>query len=413
MRIVLASSVALGVLLSCARDNPAYGVSAGGDADAASGHSGSGSGTHGGTDATSLTTSAATGPTLTTADTSGMPSDAGIDALCWSTRLTVDASFVGRGGALDDVPVLVRTSKLGPDEGQDDLRFYQGDLLLAHELEADGSIAWVRLPTLPGDEDTQFRAVNGASCDPPQALPPEQVWSANYVAVFHFDDGSGSPPIFVDSVRGIELVADPDTDVSPSPGMVGAYASKSGNDPLIASDSALNLSGPTPLSTLAWVRLDPQAAGVLPWSGDNARHREVLAKLPGYRLNVVRGEVTRNSALQPRPFFNISEVIPSIMQDNAFGDEAVSADQWTLLAGTYDTVSVRLFVDGTVAATTQSTLAPGANDEGVLRIGRWLHGGLDEIRISAEARTAEWIAVQYASMTDALIVYGRPEAVSP
>lgn len=59
---------------------------------------------------------------------------------------------------------------------------------------------------------------------------------------------------------------------------------------------------------------------------------------------------------------------------------------------------------------------------GVARIGRaalptgssasWV-GALDEVRVSDVARSADWIAAEYASMAGGLVQLGPPEPVEP
>jgi hypothetical protein len=67
-----------------------------------------------------------------------------------------------------------------------------------------------------------------------------------------------------------------------------------------------------------------------------------------------------------------------------------------------------------VPGTTQTDVAPQRLAT-TLTIGRrgnadsFVDGVLDELRLSAQPRSADWIAGQYASMTDTLITYGAPQ----
>lgn len=126
--------------------------------------------------------------------------------------------------------------------------------------------------------------------------------------------------------------------------------------------------------------------GVLPLEDGNARHHELIAKLHGYRLNAVRGQTATPVALKPRPFFNLSELVPSELQDNLLGPDRVEPDQWTMLTETYDGEVVRLFHNGDLFGPQNTECTPGSNG-GAIRVWRWLHGGIDEIRISNVARS--------------------------
>lgn len=406
----------MSALLSCTAQNAAYSGSDG------TGMPGVTSASTTSSD-TSIST-ATTGPTSpqTTDDSHGPTSpedettasgliDAGEETRCWLTPILIE-DLLPAGSTLSNVPVRVTTSRLGPTFNAENLRFYQDGVLLPHELEEPGRIAWVRLREITGGADLELEAITGPDCrDVPDALQASEVWSAGYIAVFHFDDGAGVPLVFTDSVDGIALVADNNTDVAESSAFLGSYAQKSGNGALIASDGELDISGPQPLSILGWVRLEEEQAGVLPWDEDleQARHRELLGKLPGYRLSAVRGQVSLLSELQPRPFFNLSQAIPGPLQDNIFGTAPIQQDEWTMLAGTYTGTDASLYVNGELASTLATEFIPGSDTDAELRVGRWLHGGVDEIRISNVARSAEWLRVQHASMTDMLLFYDRPE----
>lgn len=318
------------------------------------------------------------------------------------------------GQTLSDVPVRVATSRLAPEVHVESLRFYQNGNLLPYELEGQGRSAWVRVGEIVAEGTTEIQAVMGATCpDLPERLPTRNVWSAGYVAVFHFDAGDNSPLVFVDSVHGIELLADDNTEVGEAKGFLGPHARKLGDARLEATDPRLDLSGGDEISTLGWVQLEGGQAGFLPWDGENARHRELVAKLPGYRLNAVGGEATAGSDLMARPFFNLSQEIPGELQDNVFGPAAVLANDWTMLAGTYDGTLARLFLDGELVGTESTDYTPGSDGEGTMGVGRWLHGGVDEIRISNVVRSPSWIRIQHASMTDTLLDYGDTVQLDP
>jgi hypothetical protein len=75
------------------------------------------------------------------------------------------------------------------------------------------------------------------------------------------------------------------------------------------------------------------------------------------------------------------------------GPTALPAGQWSYVTGTYDGSALRLYVDGVLKAT-QNTTATIPASSGPLRIGgnavwaEWFNGALDEIRVYNRALTA-------------------------
>jgi hypothetical protein len=91
--------------------------------------------------------------------------------------------------------------------------------------------------------------------------------------------------------------------------------------------------------------------------------------------------------------------------------EVYAADEWTFLVGTYDSAknTGRLYVDGVLVDSRTNADGRGvANVDQSLVIGNTLeafHGLIDEVRISDVARSKDYVAAQYLSMTDAFITY--------
>jgi|GEM_PF-2345717 len=393
------------VMLSCTRVNPSYAQQAEGGA--------------GGTDSvgpstvSSTSSGSTTESTPATTGTGPTPIDVGAQARCTSLSMLVPAleGIVPTDGALEDVPVLVDLSAFERPIDGDTLRFYLDETPLPHELERGGTIAWVRLPFLGSDFDVKFRGLMGPGCDVP-ASPFEaaEVWSHGYVAVFHFDSAAGDPAAVLDSVHGIPLVLTDGSTLTEDSGHLGAHLRKTSDAGLVAQDPRIDLSGPTNLTALGWVRLADGHADVLEWDDGLgfARHRELLANLPGYRLCAVRGENSANSSVAQVPFFNIAQDIAAVEHANLNGESALDAGPWTMLTGVYDGSQLRFFVDEDEPDPIDTNREPGDDPDDELRVGQWLHGGIDEIRIASEARSAAWVLVQYLSMTNDLLEYDDP-----
>lgn len=406
----------MSALLSCTAQNAAYsgsgesGMAGVTSASTSTSTTTSGTSVSTATTASTHTTDDSQGPTSAESETTAAkPTDTGEETRCWLTPILIE-DLLPAGARLTNVPVRVATSQLGPMFDAETVRFYQDGQLLPHELEEPGRIAWVQLREIIAGADLEFEAVTGPDCrDVPDARPASEVWSAGYVAVFHFDEDAGAPLVFTDSVGDIALIAGANTDVAESASFLGSYAQKSGDDALLASDGALDIFGRQPVSVLGWVRLEAGEGGVLTPGGKQARHRELLGKLPGYRISAVQGYAEGSPEPPPRPFFNLSQQIPGPLQDNVLGTGPVMQGEWTMLAGTFNGTNASLYVNDALSNELTTEYTPGSDNDAQLRVGRWLRGGIDEVRISSVARSADWLRVQHASMTDVLLFYAQPE----
>jgi hypothetical protein len=91
--------------------------------------------------------------------------------------------------------------------------------------------------------------------------------------------------------------------------------------------------------------------------------------------------------------------------------DVYGAGDWVFLVGTYDsgTNTGTLYVDGVLVDSRINTDGRGvANGAAALVIGNtWedFHGLIDEVRISDVARSEDYVAAQYLSMTDVFITY--------
>lgn len=393
--------------LSCTALNPAYGddaVGTGGMTSGVSAGSTSMNPTQGSTTAPDGTTSDDVDPTMTGGGTGSEPVE------CWRLPLRLTAPFFDDPQAvLEDVPILVDLSAAGPSEA-DDVRFYLGESLLPHELDLDGGFAWVRIPRIESGAALDFEAVVGPGCAPP-ALRPAEVWSNGFIAVWHFDRLWDDA--FLDSVHGIPLELVDGSGISNQPWRLGRYLVKTNDERLTAVDERFDLSGAHDISLMGWVRLAEDQAGPLPWDTvfNNARHRELIAKLPGYRLVAVGGQTSAGNTNEPLPFLDIAQSLEPPEHAVLQGPEAVPMGQWTMVSGVYRSAAsaAQCFVGGQSGQPEGVGVEPGGGGQHTLRVGRWLHGGIDELRISDAPRSPAWVLVQSLSMSGTLVEPGRPE----
>jgi hypothetical protein len=310
-------------------------------------------------------------------------------------RLTLD----NRGrGPLSNFPLLVvlNPQRLGADTTVSsgiDLRFVEpnGDVgPLHHEIErwaiAGVSWIWVLVPSIRADSNNHYIWLYFDNPQASDALNPKAVWS-DYLGVWHLDG--------TNDAKG-ELNAT-NLGTIPAPGIIGnarAFSKDTkGHLTVAASDAVQTIERYT---VSVWVK----ANSCQFFCGAFTRQLDDLVKKNDIWLGLEDGLVR-------------ASVYPLV----AKSQKKLPAATWTWLGVTYDGGEAQLYVDG-VPVTTALGGPPLAPNPKVLRIGadfdngkvvaRW-DGALDEARIEALARQPDWMAAQYASMTDRMITYGPAE----
>ncbi|MBI5830181.1 MAG: LamG domain-containing protein [Chloroflexi bacterium] len=99
---------------------------------------------------------------------------------------------------------------------------------------------------------------------------------------------------------------------------------------------------------------------------------------------------------------NAGMYVGSTFQQQVAGGPTVAANSWTHLTGTYDGITIRLYVNGVQVASRAQTAAMTTNNA-LLSIGgssvwgEWFAGRLDELRIYNRALTAAEIQADSAA----------------
>lgn len=322
-------------------------------------------------------------------------------------RLTLDNN--SQAETLLDFPVLVRLTPPRTDYANmvadgADLRFVDAlgvplDYEIEHWNPAGESLVWVKVAEIAGASASDFLWLyfgNPAALD---GQSPSAVWSDDFAAVWHLNDpGSGDPPPPFDifdagpgANHGVNAGA------TAVPGRVSGGRHFTGGAYIdVASPPGVMLTGALTLES--WVQVsDP----------DDGSYRRIFSKKNGWD-GPAGYELEYNAGLN---------FLTLLGGGNNYGRaESVDLDTgWHHLAGTISGGTARVFVDG-IDVTTDSTIGPLVADAQALHLGRHsaggsdhFEGGLDEMRVSAVARSADWIAAQYASMTDTLVSYGPVE----
>jgi hypothetical protein len=330
---------------------------------------------------------------------------------------------------LASFPVMVRLDSTRFDysltDGSD-LRFFDegGREELFYEIErwdqTGDSIIWVRVPRIDaGSHDYIWMYWGGGTST--EYLDAAAVWS-DYELVYHFD-----------------RLIDSDDDPATRPDRV-VDSGPRGNDG-------------TAFAPNEWAHGDPVEPGVL---GDGFRLKNAAAKedkqyictnyqSPGipeaWTIEVwVKGDDSprrlgdssaSNGPIMGHHYYNIvwddDENPGGIIYTTSPGNEhadlclggtGLNSDTWYYLAGVYDSggETVCGYRDGRqwwipdtslaapLEATSRDVFLGSAADYGSV-----MNGVIDEVRVANVARSSDWIAAQYLSMTDRLLTFGEVE----
>ena len=303
--------------------------------------------------------------------------------------------------ALENFPVLVRISTAAPDgfsyevcPDASHLWFTDaGGTTLPFEIDTwdvDGtSLVWVSVPSLSSSTAIMMHWAGDAADVPGNMLASREVWTrAGYRAVWHF---SGSA---AESVTNLTATANG----SPTYNGNDTYPGPLGKTLWLNGSSYLSFA-----NNLSWATLGENSSLTIScWArATGAGYARMISSmsnwegLAGYELTL------QNSYTQ----ITVGSSGKSQFQtDIATGPNTA----WKHFTATYAGTNATLYVDGAYAksnalnkvVTPTEALSLGAESDG----GNKWSGGLDEVRIRAAASTADWIAAECATMTNASYV---------
>lgn len=323
----------------------------------------------------------------------------------WSDRktITVDTSAQGANltAPLENATVLLRLHQgnfpgfLTVRDGGADFRLVAGDdqTPLSYHVEmfdpvTQMALIWVRKPIINPQSTSETLYLYFGN---PEAVPggdASAIFDAQTVAAFHFDETAGLPAdssSYQTAVTSGEVFANPSS-------IVGHGATLPGTEPLVLADAGpLALVPEQGWTFSSWMKI-PEAPAE-----------------PAYLLDRRDGEARLSLVLSGQ----------TITARHA-GAEIASATpitpgQWHHVGLTVGSAQMQLFLDGQQVASAPVTPQPLS---GPVAIGGALDGSgvipldLDELRISATARSATWLGFAAAiqgERNDALITYGAAE----
>lgn len=295
----------------------------------------------------------------------------------WASRkeITLDAGATGADiqGTLSDVPVLVRlhTGNFGffteLAENGKDLRFALDDKTpLKHSIEkvdllSEIGLAWIKLPTVRGGVSTDTLSMYYGNANAVETSDSKGIYDVNQSLVFHFNDGETLPQ---DATAYANNANESKAIISPA-GWIGASAQFSNGGIKINATPALEINPESGLTFSSWVKIpQPQNATILQLSG--------TAKLEF--LVQGGGLVTR--------YQNVSTTPVNFV-----------ADKWQHVAVVASKNKLELYLDGQLAANSPIQLSALNSNIfiGSAENGENFTGELDEVQLSKQARSADWI----------------------
>lgn len=318
----------------------------------------------------------------------------------WSSHkpLTVDAGATGADiqETLSDFPLLLRlhTGNFGYfaelAENGKDLRFMLNDkTALKHHVEkvdalAELGLVWVKLPSVRGGVGTDTFSLYYGNANAADASDPKGIYDADQALVFHFSEGETLPQ---DATAYASHAAASKAGIDPA-GWIGAAAKFDGQGGIAVKPApALAVDPERGWTFSAWAKIDQaQPNTVLVQAKDGASWLELVAQDSGISA---RYQDAGGTAVQTAP-------------------ANLALGQWQHLAVVAEKGKLTLYVNGARVAESliQLTAMNPALLIGSADVDHGFAGLLDEVQIAKQARSADWIKLQFRSQSPDFTVVG-------
>ena len=318
--------------------------------------------------------------------------------------LTLDNT--GQTEDLVDFPLLVtltpeRFQYAAAAPGGSDLRFVSadGNTTLPHEIEqwneGGTSCVWVQVPRVPGGGTLEIELLyNGPEGGVPEA--PAELWK-DYELVYHLH----GYPVSDSSPNGNHAALGPTPTLvagKVGPGFPTSDSPKQYIDTGYGPGPGQNLSESWTVEAWTFGNSPPVD------TGDPNRSSGPVMGDRNYNIGWDHDDDGFRGTVHARDTVGYRAVRLGNLQ----------ADRWYYLVGVYDGSQpvMKAFKDGVLENEDTAIGYPLADKQWNTHIGTSenrnlvLDGIVDEVRISAKVRSADWIRAQYLSMTDAFITYG-------
>mgnify|MGYP001026169937 CR=1 FL=1 len=359
-------------------------------------------------------------------DTKGNIGDTGIQTLTtsgdWQYAMKLTFNNTASTERLIDFPVMVNLSRAGIafwshiNPNHKDLRFVDADCVtdLYFEVEywnytEQEAYVWVKVPQIDAGSSTDFIYVYYGNPSPPESpyQDPAQVWDGNFVMVQHLQETSGTHyDSTINNNDGTSYGAI-NQDVT---GQVDGADDFDGTDDYIDCGSSTSLrGGPDGISIEAWI---------YPRSGSlgSGQQGTIIEKRNPTEARGDWGVYLTDNKVYWRLYNEANEGAA-----NWGGNMILTADTWYYIVVNYDDSSGvrKIYINAIFDA--QNTRPTGITSNSIstnpVTVGKntqgdfkYFDGVIDEVRISNNARSGEWVEAQYLSTSDQYVTFGGEQA---
>ncbi len=343
----------------------------------------------------------------------------------WAKRIKLTFTNTAQARDLVNFPLLVvlNSSRIDyaftQDAGQD-IRFVDADgvAVLAHEIErwdeSGTSYVWVKVPKIDRLSNTDFIWMYYGNPSAVDSQDPGNVFTDTYRMVYHLEeDPSATGGVIRDSTaNGFHGM---NQGTAGAQGFIANALEFEGTNQFVNLGTEIAVINEVSAATVsALVRPDTIGGdgGVLGLSGGRGGLPEVNPRVAisrhGSNVEVSSGSLDDGSDLN-----RVSST-----------SDPFSEGTWSYVAAVVDYANdeITIYINGvprvdsssvdfansSTPNTNSASCALGSNVDGT---SSFFDGLIDEVRVAATARTAEWIAAQYLSMTDAFIAFGGEEDI--
>ncbi|MCE9612574.1 MAG: DUF2341 domain-containing protein [Chthoniobacter sp.] len=286
---------------------------------------------------------------------------------------TPDGANLPASASEENFPVLVRLNKdwFPFNEAQpngEDLRFATSlGVPMAFQIDqwdAAGGTAsvWLRVPVIKGNARQEIKVYWGNAAAKSESSGPAVFNKSNgYLSVWHMNE-----PVRDDA----GTVESRDLGSTPSAGIVGSSRHFGGGKGIYCGDKITRYPfASSPHTTEAWVKAEKMNVTLVEWGKGGGATLKLIS-------SPARAAITNGKGA-------------------AQGTTVLPKSEWLQVVYTYDGQHDRIYVNGRpdMPAPTSSTIE--ALMPVRMQIGNGLLGDLDEVRVSNEARSADWVKLQY------------------
>ena len=348
----------------------------------------------------------------------------------WHKRIKLTIDNASSTETLANFPMLVslNSSRIAYVDTQDsgqDIRFTNNHgVELKYEIESwnesGTSTVWVKIPSMTAESTSKYIYMYYDNPSASDAQDAENVWDSNFKMVQHMDEdpdagGAGDIEDSTSNNNNGTATTSMTTDDLVS-AQIGDGIDFDGSDDYIEISRDSSIEPTSALTIFAWVNLSNKSPST---------YHEIVSKQKddwseayySYELRI--NDDTTTDRLEF--YFSDGTDRDAIIASNG----SFVYDQWTHIAVTFDSGSLKLYQNGAEVNATSSSVTSLGYWDTPLDIGKpynsgvvtnaWTDGIIDEVRISNTARSAEWIEANYLSMTDDMLTYASaeksPEAV--